>query len=91
MTLEFVYLADQELVGVMELYSVPIAGGPVTNLNPTLADGMGAIVGTEYELHNPFRLSPDSRYAVYVADQETDELIELFSSDLPRPPQAEAP
>ncbi len=78
-----VYLADQELVGVMELYSVPIGGGPVTNLNPTLAENQGAILGTEYELHNPFRISPDGRHVVYLADQETDEHIELFASDLP--------
>lgn len=76
------YLADQETVGVMDLHSVPITGGAVTKLNPMLAKGQGTIVGADYEMHNPFRISPDSRYAVYVADQESDEVIELFVSEL---------
>jgi Tol biopolymer transport system component len=77
------YLADQETVGVMELHSVPIAGGKVVRLNPPLAGGHGTIVGADYEVNNPFRISPDGRRAVYVADQDVDEVIELYVSDLP--------
>jgi Tol biopolymer transport system component len=77
------YLADQKEVGVMELYAVAVTGGPVTRLNLTLADGRGAVVGADYELDNPFLVSPDGRFAVYVADQDADEVIELYSSELP--------
>ncbi len=82
------YLADQEDVGVMELYAVAVTGGAVTKLNralsaPRQAGGEGAIVGADYEVNHPFRISPDGRWAVYVADQDADEVIELYSSELP--------
>lgn len=34
-----VYLADQRLDGAFELFSVSLAGGPATRLNPRLAAG----------------------------------------------------
>ncbi|RMH18792.1 MAG: choice-of-anchor D domain-containing protein [Acidobacteria bacterium] len=76
------YVADQEIVGVMELFMVPVGGGRAMRLNPTLAQDQGALVGADYELDNPFLISPDGRYAVYVADQDTDEVIELYASRL---------
>jgi Tol biopolymer transport system component len=67
-----VYTADQETVGVTELYSVPI-GGPAASgikLNGILADGGN--VGS-------FQISPDSSRVVYRADQQTDGVKELYS------------
>lgn len=66
------YLADQQADEVVELYGVSAQGGAWTKLNPplvingdVLADGLA--------------LSPDGGRALYVADQEKDERVELFS------------
>jgi len=74
-----IYLADQETDGAFELYSVPIAGGVSVKLNPTLAGGAGSVRGTDPTLDTPFAISPDSARVVYVADQETDDVFELYS------------
>jgi hypothetical protein len=65
-----VYPAFQDAVGVIELYSVPIAGGRVVKLNGAL--GAGGIVFPE------FRISPDSSRVVYQANQNTLSKFELF-------------
>ena len=73
-----VYQVDQQTPTVLELYSVPL-GGPATNgikLNGTLVPG-GNVVG--------FNISPDSSRVVYTADQDTDNVIELYSVPLGDP------
>ena len=64
-----VYRADQQTDEVSELYSVPIAGGPVTRLNGPLPVG-GFI-------YSP-AISPDSARVAYAGEQETDDQFELF-------------
>ena len=65
------YQADQDNLGVYELYSVPIRGpAEGVKLNDTLIAG-GRIYGWE--------ISPDSSRVVYKADQETVGAFELFS------------
>ncbi len=71
-----VYRAVQDSIGVPELYSVAITGGGTTKLNSPLVDG-GSVVG----LPDPpvFQVSPDGRRVVYLADQEHDDVFELYS------------
>ena len=60
------------------------SAGAVVNkkLNPTLAGGKGAVRGASRFVDHPFLVSPDGKRVVYVADQDTDEVIELFVSQL---------
>ena len=64
-----VYLADQDVDGVIELYSVPVSGGTVYNLNPPLVTGGNV---------DSFKIAPNNLGVLFVADQETDEDDELF-------------
>jgi Tol biopolymer transport system component len=67
-----IYQADQETDTVNELYSVPI-GGPATagvKLNKPLVAG-----GTT----SSFRIADDGSRVAYSADQDTDNLEELYS------------
>ncbi len=67
-----VYRADQDTNNVYELYSVPI-GGPAASgikLNGVLTEG-GAI--------GSYQISSDSSRVVYTADQQTDQVYELYS------------
>ncbi len=76
-----VYRADQDTVGVFELYSVPI-GGPASagiKLNKALVPG-GDVKG--------FRISPDSNRVVYGADQDTVGATEIYSVPIGGPPAA---
>jgi Tol biopolymer transport system component len=66
-----VYRATQDASNVHELYSVPIRGGDATKLSGPMAPG--GEVSTI-----PFRLSLDSQWVVYCADQDTDEVYELY-------------
>ena len=67
-----VYLADQDVDTVNELYSVPITGGtPI----PIKLNGM--LVSNKDVLS--FAISPNSQRVVYLADQTQDTLNELFS------------
>ena len=59
-----------------ELYSVPATGGPVTKLNGALVSG-GGVSNASRSQH--FQISPDSSRVVYMADQDTDGVWELFS------------
>lgn len=68
-----IYVADQNTDNVDELFSVPIAGGTVTKLNPDFLDNNRDVA--DFDLH----ISPDGSKVVYVADQEIDDLLELFS------------
>ena len=68
-----VYLADQNVDALNELWSVPVGGGTATRLNRTLTSG-GDV--------QAFRISPDSNFVVYGADQDTDTVDELLSVSL---------
>ena len=67
-----VYQADQETAAVFELYSVPLGGPAVAGvkLNGPLVAG-GYVSG----IH---QFSPDSCRVVYRADQDTNEVFELY-------------
>lgn len=68
-----VYVADQDVDEVFELFSVPIdRSGPPVQLNPSL------VPGGDVDYLSP-QLSPDGQYAIYIADQEVDERFELYS------------
>ena len=71
-TSHVVYHADQDTDGVDELFSVPLDGSSApTKLNGALVSGG--------DVPFPFEISPDSSRVVYFADQDTDEVFELFS------------
>ena len=65
-----VYLAEQITDGLIELFSVPIAGGPVTRLNTDLPANADV---------NDFLLTPDGTRVIYRAEQEFDNVRELYS------------
>jgi Tol biopolymer transport system component len=67
-----VYLAQQERPGVNELYSVPIGGGTPAALSRPLPEGASV---------RSFRLSadPNAPLAVYLADQNTAGVTELYA------------
>jgi len=70
-----VYAANQDAFGVIELYGVPAAGGqpPVKLSGPMVAGG--SIFGPGYRW---FTLSGDGTRVVYVADEETNDVFELY-------------
>ena len=75
-SLRVAYVADQETDGVFELFLSNIAGGFVQRLNEELPIG-GSIATTSSR--TDFRFSNDSGWVVYVADQNEDDVFELFS------------
>lgn len=58
------------MAGTFELYGVPLAGGDSVKLNAPLVTG-----GDVYD----FQFSPNSNWIIYRADQDIDEVCELFS------------
>ncbi len=64
-----IYVADAEVAGRNELYSVSVAGGAPVKLNAGLVTG-GDVTN--------FAVTPDSQYVVYIADQEVDQRSELY-------------
>ncbi|QEG33639.1 TolB-like translocation protein [Bythopirellula goksoeyrii] len=66
-----IYLADQLSDGVNEIFSVPSAGGMATKLNGTLVAGGNV-------LSDGLQFSPDSSRLIYLADQTTDNVNEIF-------------
>jgi len=66
-----VYYGDQDTDAVRELYSVALTGGaaPVKLNGPMVSGG---------EAFGYFPFSPDSSQVFYYADQETDDLVEIF-------------
>ena len=76
-----VYWADQETDNVYELYSVPLGGPAAAGVKLN-----GAMVTGGY-VHN-FLISPDSSRVVYLADQQTDNVYELYSVPLGGPAAA---
>jgi hypothetical protein len=71
-TERIVYLADQDINGVPELYLV----GSSIKLNPPLSQGKGVL---------DFRITPDKTAVVYRADQDTDEVFELYRVEFANP------
>jgi dipeptidyl aminopeptidase/acylaminoacyl peptidase len=67
-----VFTADVEVDNRYEIYSIPVAGGQPTRLNPPLVAG-----GKVREVS--FEITPDSSRVIYLADQEVDERFELYS------------
>ena len=67
-----VYLADQDTLWTIELYSVPIGGGPSIRLNGPVVDEGGVLV-------NGVALSPDGSTVVYLARQIATNRVDLFS------------
>lgn len=69
-----VFLSDEGADDVFELYTVPADGSQAAvRLNGTLVTG-GDVSGAA----DAFQISPDSSYVAYLADQETDDVTELF-------------
>src|SRR5262249_15095768 len=64
-----VYLGDPTTPGVVEAFSVKVAGGTVTRVNGALASDRDAV---------SFALSPRSDRIAYVADQDTNEMFEAY-------------
>lgn len=75
------YTADQETDEMDELFGVPLDGsGSPVRLNGPLVGG-GDVIGIP-------QFSPDSSRVIYIADQDTDEVFELFVTydEPPAPP-----
>src|SRR5262245_47968099 len=69
--LTVVFVADAAAQGTFELFRVPVdgRGPPPVRLNPALASNRDV---------SAFRLTPDGREVVYLADQRTAGVDELF-------------
>ncbi len=79
------YVADQEQDELFELYSAPIDGSePAVKLSAVLVPGGDVVLSTPPFGPNPIwpQVSPDGSSAVYRADQEADDVIELYSVPL---------
>ena len=70
-----VYLADAETAAVNELYSVPIDG----DMEPTKLNGPLVSGG---EVMAAFQIDPNTVRVVYLADEDVDQVFELYSSVL---------
>lgn len=68
-----IYLADQDVDEVLELYSVPIDGGIAIGLNDELVPG--GITST-------FKISSDDKWLLYRATPDTPGVVELYSRSL---------
>jgi Tol biopolymer transport system component len=66
------YVADQDTPSVFELYSVPSAGGASLKLSGSLVNGGDVVAAST-------RFSPDGSRVAYVADKDSDEVLELYS------------
>ncbi|QDT01582.1 hypothetical protein [Adhaeretor mobilis] len=66
------YYADQEVNDVFEIYLVPTNGGTPTKLNAPLVPG-GDVFTTGLQF------SPDGSLVLYQADQDTDEVVEIYT------------
>jgi hypothetical protein len=66
------YVADQTTDEIFEIFSVPSTGGVAAKLNGELVfSGDVSNIGAQF--------SPDGTRVVYLADQTTNEVLELFS------------
>jgi Tol biopolymer transport system component len=71
---QVVFKVDRTVDDTVELYSVPIVGGAVVKLNGAL------VAGGEVDPYSWPQVSPDSTRAIYVADQDVDEIWEIYSA-----------
>jgi hypothetical protein len=53
-----------------EIFSVPLTDGDITKLNPPLVDGG--------QVYLYLQISPNNNHVIYIAEQETEDLSELF-------------
>jgi Tol biopolymer transport system component len=60
-----------------ELFSVPITGGVPVRLNGALV--AGGAVGNNNFMSPGFSMSPDGTRVAYLADQDTNDVVELYS------------
>jgi hypothetical protein len=67
-----VFMADKDIKGTVELYVSSEAGDHIKKLSGTLVAG-GDVVD--------FRISPDGEFVAYVADQDTNQVFELYVSE----------
>jgi Tol biopolymer transport system component len=95
---QVVFGADHDARERHELYAAPLDGSKrARKLNgPLVADGdvlNAARLG--YGLQSVFRVAPDSERVLYLADQDADDVVELYESSLgparPRGPGRAAP
>jgi dipeptidyl aminopeptidase/acylaminoacyl peptidase len=67
-----VFMANKDIKGTVELYVSFEAGDDIKKISGTLIAG-GDVVD--------FRISPDGEFVAYVADQDTDQVFELYVSE----------
>jgi len=74
-----VYIADQNTDNVFELFVVPIEGGAPLKLNAPLVANGDVLNPARFFEAVAFQISPDGSRVVYSADQNIDDVFELFS------------
>jgi Tol biopolymer transport system component len=79
------YQAFQDAWDVLELYGVPIAGPASAGFKIN-----GPLVPGGWVDMQAFQISPDSSRVVYAADQDTDNVYELYVNVFGSPPDADA-
>jgi Tol biopolymer transport system component len=86
-----VFAGEQHSAGVTELYSVAIGGGEPVRLSPPLPPERDVYLGDACRGQRghgdpddapPFLISPDGARVVYCADQDADEVLELYSAPI---------
>lgn len=76
------YIADADTDEVQELYVVDVSGatpGPAIKVNGALAGGGAVLPGFNGA---GVELAPDGKSIAYLADERSDEVVELFYADL---------
>ncbi len=72
-----VYIADQDRPGAVEIYSAAIDGSsPPVKLNRPLVPGFGV------RIWNSFLISPEGTRVVYCADQDRNDVYEIYSAPM---------
>lgn len=74
-----VFKADATTRGVIELYSAPLLGGAAVKLNGPLVFGGDVAIDTFQVPDGAYRVSGDGRVVAYVADQEENNVLELYA------------
>jgi len=78
-----VYTSDERTAGVFELFARPLdlSTPPLVRNGPLVTNGDVAANGSG--LGPAFRIAPGATHVVYLADQDEDTVVELYSSPLP--------
>jgi len=79
-----VYAASRRAGGALELFEALLSGGPARRLDGPMVAG-GSLLSTSTGAL--FEIEPDGKAVVYVADQDTDGIFELYESPLTGPSQ----